>query len=212
MPAEVSDQPTAEYTPEGAEILDEQRAAAVVGEPPFAAGKRGGENRLIVSLKDSLVAAAVTVALAGPLVGLQTLPGAGSRLAVNQRSEGVAAIVAVVFAFRMALNLLVWRTEYPITAGIARIFSNERMHAADWIIVAVIAAILVGLTFVATELADLLVLAASVAFVGVVGRKIFAAYIPALPYARIFGGLFLLVAVTLPLIANGLVPDQLRYI
>jgi branched-chain amino acid transport system permease protein len=212
MPAEVSDQPTAEYTPEGAEILDEQRAAAVAGEPPFAAGKRGGESRLIVSLKDSLVAAAVTVALAGPLVGLQNLPGAGSRLAVNQRWEVVAAIVAVVFAFRMALNLLVWRTEYPITAGIARIFSNERMHAADWIIVAVIAAILVGLNFVATELADLLVLAASVAFVGVVGRKVFAAYIPALPYARIFGGLFLLVAVTLPLIANGLLPDQLRYI
>src|ERR1700680_1022737 len=121
MPAEVSDQSTAEYTPEGAEILDEQRAAAVAGEPPFAAGKRGGESRLIVSLKDSLVAAAVTVALAGPPGGAPTPPGPRSRLAVNQRWEVVAAIVAVVFAFRLALNLLVWRTEYPITAGIARI-------------------------------------------------------------------------------------------
>ena len=42
--------------------------------------------------------------------------------------------------------------------------------------------------------------------------RLFRAYIPDLPYARIFGGLFLVVAATLPLISYGLLPDQLRYI
>src|ERR1700737_2193385 len=156
MAAEVSDQPTSDYRPEGAEILDEQRAAALAGEPPFAAGKPRGENRLLASFKDSIIAAIVALALFGPLVGLQTLPGAGSRLAINQRWELVAAIVAVVFAARLALNLLVWKTDYPITTSIARIFSAERVAPTDWIIIAVIAAILLVLDWFATELAELL--------------------------------------------------------
>ena len=55
-------------------------------------------------------------------------------------------------------------------------------------------------------------MAASIAFAVLIGRKVLRAYIPVLPYARIFGGLFLLIAITLPLIAEGLLPDQLRYI
>jgi branched-chain amino acid transport system permease protein len=213
MPAEVSGQPTAEFRPEGAEIQDEQRAAAVAGEPPFATAKRGSGNRIVTSLRDSLVAAVVSLALFGPLVGLQTVPGNGDRLTVNQRWGLVAAIVAAVFVARLALNLLVWRTDYPITAGFARIFSRtERMHAADWIIVAVVAAILVVLNYFATELAALLVIVATIVFVVLVGRKVFAAAIPDLPYAQIFGGLFLVVAVALPLIVTGLLPDQLRYV
>src|SRR5579872_4233359 len=120
MAAEVSDQPTAEFRPEGAEILEEQRAAAVAGEPPFTAA-RGG-NRVVTSLRDSLIAAVVSLALFGPLVGLQTVPGNGDRLTVNERWGVVGAIVAAVFIGRLALNLLVWRTDYPITAGFARIF------------------------------------------------------------------------------------------
>lgn len=212
MAAEVSEQPTADYRPEGAEILEEQRAAALAGEPPFAAEKPRRENRVLASFKDSIIAAVVAVALFGPLVGLQTLPGPGSRLAVNQRWELLAVVVAVVFAARLALNLLVWKTDYPITTSLARIFSAERVALTDWIIIAVIAAILLVLNLFATELAALLVAAASVAFALLIGRKLLRAYIPVLPYGRIFGGLFLLVAVTLPLIANGLLPDQLRYI
>src|SRR5438552_3532099 len=140
MAAEVRDQPTAEYRPEGAEILDEQRAAALAGEPPLAPGKPAGDSRLVISIKDSVIAAVITFILAGPLVGLQTVPGAGSRLAINQRWELVAAIVAVVFACRLALNLLVWRTDYPITASFGRLFSNEPMQQIDWIVVAVIVA------------------------------------------------------------------------
>src|SRR5262249_4602571 len=112
--AAVSEQPTAEYRPEGAEILDEQRAAAVAGEPPFKQDERALGNRIVASVKDSVVAAIVTLLLAGPLVGLQTVPGAGSRLAINQRWEIVAGIVIVIFAGRLALNLFVWRTEYPL--------------------------------------------------------------------------------------------------
>jgi len=213
MAAEVTEQPTAEFRPEGAEILDEQRAAAMAGEPPFAETTRTVGDRLITSLKDSVIAAVIGLVLFGPLVGLETVPGSESRLAVNQRWGVVAIIVAVVFAGRLALNLLVWHTDYPITASFGRIFSRtERMHQADWIIVWVVAAILAVLNYYATELAELMVIVATIAFVVVVGRKVFAAYIPDLPYSQIFGGLFLLFAIALPLIAYGLLPDQLRYV
>jgi len=36
MAVEGSNQPTADYRPEGAEILDERRAAATAGAPPFS--------------------------------------------------------------------------------------------------------------------------------------------------------------------------------
>src|SRR6202022_2259394 len=101
MAAEVSDQPTSDYRPEGAEILDEQRAAALAGEPPFAAEKPRRENRVLGSFKDSMIAAVVAVALFGPLVVVHTLLGPGSRLAVNQRWELLAVVVAVVFAARL---------------------------------------------------------------------------------------------------------------
>jgi branched-chain amino acid transport system permease protein len=213
MAADVSDQPTAEFRPEGAELLDEQRAAAMAGEPPFAKTKTAVGSRFGASVRDSIIAAVLGLALFGPLVGLETVPGTESRLSVNERWGTVAIIVLAIFAGRLALNLLVWRTDYPITTSFGRIFSKtERMHPADWIIVAVVAAILVVLNYYATELAELLVIVATIAFAVIVGRNVFAAYIPDLPYPQIFAALFLVFAVALPVIANGLLPDQLRYV
>ena len=210
--AAVREQPTAEYRPEGAEILDEKRAAAVAGEPPFKERNRLDGDRIVASIKDSIIAAIITLLLAGPLVGLQTMPGAGSRLVIHQSWGRVAEIVAVVFIGRLLLNILVWRTDYPVTSSLARLFSSEPMRPFDWIVAAVPAVLLVVLDFTTTELLELLSLVGSVVYLVVIVRKVFAAYIPALPYARIFGVLFLVAALTLPLITNGLLPDQLRYI
>src|SRR5262249_42884367 len=99
-----------------------------------------------------------------------------------------------------------------LTASIGKLFSNEPMGRIDWIVAAVIAAVLVGLDVVSTDLARLLSFAGTVVYLIIIARKVFAAYVPDLPYGRIFGVLFLVVALTLPVIANGLLPDQLRYI
>jgi branched-chain amino acid transport system permease protein len=127
MATEIRDQLTAEFRPEGAEILDEQRAAAVAGEPPFASSKQRAERRLIVSLRDSFLAAIVAFALAGPLVGLTTLPGAGSRLTVEAHWTRVAIIVAIVFVGRLLLNLFVWKAEHPATGALAGVFAGVRL-------------------------------------------------------------------------------------
>ena len=115
MAASVSSEPTADFTPEGAEIQEEARRRAYAGEPPAAGSPR--QNNLVArSLKDSFFAALVTFALAGPLIGLQTIAvGASSNLRLNQRWGTVAIVVAIVFFGRLLLNLFVWKTDRPVT-------------------------------------------------------------------------------------------------
>jgi branched-chain amino acid transport system permease protein len=210
----VLQEPAANTTPVGAEIESEQRNAAYAGEPPLAPSQPArAENKLTASLLDSVIAAVVGFALAGPLVGLQTVPGAGSRLGVSQRWGVVAAIVAVVFVGRLVLNLFVWKTERPVTAGIGRFFSTtERMTAVDWILVVVIGVPLVALNFYATEVSALVVHVATIAFFFVIGRKLFGPYMPSLAYGTIFGLFFLALAAGLPVIAWLFLPDQIRYV
>jgi branched-chain amino acid transport system permease protein len=109
MAVEASQQPTADFRPEGAELQDEQRAAAFAGEPPAVPASRAPENRFAGSLKDSIIAGLIALALFGPLVGLQTVPGAGSRLALRDRWGTVAVLVGIVFFGRLLLNLVWWR-------------------------------------------------------------------------------------------------------
>ena len=80
MAASVSREPTADFTPEGAEIQEEARRQAYAGEPPAA--DRPRRNHVVArSLKDSFLAAIVTFALAAPTIGLQTMAvGASSNL------------------------------------------------------------------------------------------------------------------------------------
>jgi branched-chain amino acid transport system permease protein len=210
-----ANQPTADFRPEGAEILDEQRIAAMAGEPPavqpvIPPDRFGG--LAAASLKDSVIAAVVAFALAAPLIGLQTVPGIGSRLAINVQWPSVALIVAVVFVGRLLLNLLVWKTETPVTASVGRFFGNGRLTLVDWLPVVVVAAILIGLQFVAVDVGLLLTRIGLIGLVVVVGRKLFGDYLPALPYAAIFGGLFILGALALPIISEVFIPQQSRYL
>ena len=66
------------------------------------------DSRLVASLKDSLVAGVLTLALSFFLIGLNTNIAPGG-LVLEQRWLAVAVAVAVVFAGRFLLNYFVWR-------------------------------------------------------------------------------------------------------
>ena len=88
-------QPTADFTPEGAELQTEKYALALSGEPPFA--KTPPDRNLVRdSLRDAVIAAIIALALFGPLVGLETTPLANG-LGVIPRWTDVAILVAIVF-------------------------------------------------------------------------------------------------------------------
>ncbi|HET7715021.1 MAG TPA: high-affinity branched-chain amino acid ABC transporter permease LivM [Bauldia sp.] len=204
-----STQPTADFRPEGAEIQEEERARAFAGEPPAVTAPVRG--RVSDSVRDAIIAAIVALALFGPLVGLQTTP-LGAGLGLIPRWRDVAIIVAVVFVGRLLLNLFVWKTDRPITASIARFFNDEPVTIRDWIPIVVIAAILVALNFVAGDVGLVVARLAIVGLIVVVVRKYIGPYLPALPYGRIFGALFLVVALVLPVISEVFIPQQSRYL
>ena len=66
------------------------------------------DSRLVASLKDSLVAGVLTLALSFFLIGLNTNIAPGG-LVLEQRWLAVAVALAVVFAGRFLLNYFVWR-------------------------------------------------------------------------------------------------------
>jgi len=210
MAEATSTQPTADFRPEGAELQAEERARALAGEPP-STPYPAGRSRLTDSLRDSVIAAVVSLVLFGPLVGLETTP-LGSGLGIIPRWRDVAIIVAVVFVGRLLLNLFVWKTESPVTASFGRFFNEEEVTARDWIPVVAVAAILIALNFVAGDVGLVVARLALVALVVVVARKYVGPFLPALPYGKIFGGLFLLVALVLPVISEVFIPQQSRYL
>jgi branched-chain amino acid transport system permease protein len=110
-------EPTADFTPEGAEIQEEARRQAYMGEPPAAQTPR--RNHLIArSLKDSFLAAVVTFVLAAPTIGLQTIAvGASSNLGLDQHWDTVAVVVGIVFVGRLLLDLFVWKAARPVFGG-----------------------------------------------------------------------------------------------
>jgi branched-chain amino acid transport system permease protein len=124
MAADASREPTADITPEGAEIQEEERARAYAGEPPAVTPMLSGDL-LTASLKDSAVAALITLALAGPLVGLETVAvGASSNLRLDTHWGSVAIAVAIVFFGRLLLNVFVWKAERPVTGRFAEGFAG----------------------------------------------------------------------------------------
>lgn len=203
-------QPTADFRPEGAEIQDEERARAFAGEPP-AVPARPERNRVVDSIRDAAIAAVVSLALFGPLVGLETTP-IGASLGLIPRWGDVAVIVAVVFVGRLLLNLFVWKTESPVTASLGRFFNDEPVTVRDWLPVIVIAGALVAVNFVAGDVGLIVARLALVALIVIVARKYLGAYLPALPYGKIFGALFLVVALILPVISEVFIPQQSRYL
>jgi branched-chain amino acid transport system permease protein len=219
MAASTPSQPTADYTPEGAEIQAEERARALAGEPPVVKG-RPDPNRVRDSIRDAVIAAVIALALFGPLVGLETTPlGAGLGIIPDWRS--VAIIVAAVFVGRLLLNLFVWKSDTPVTAAIGRFFSEEPVSGRDWLTLIVLAAILAAiffgigyLAFIPSGISSVAALIALVALIALgvgVARKYVGPYMPALPYGRILGVLFILLALLLPVITQLWFTQQSRY-
>lgn len=67
-------------------------------------------SRMTVALKDAFLAALITLALSGPVLGLRTASEVGG-LILAQRWSAVAIAVGLVFAGRLALNLFWWSGE-----------------------------------------------------------------------------------------------------
>ena len=210
MTATIPTQPTADFTPEGAEIQAEERARALAGEPPFTKG-RPDPNRIRDLLRDAVIAAVVSLALFGPLVGLETTP-LGSTLGLVTHWRTVAIIVAVVFVVRLLLNLFVWKSDKPVTASIGRFFGDEPVTFRDWLPILVIAALLVAVNLVAGDVGLVVARLALAGLIIVVARKFIGPHMPALPYGRIFGVLFVLVALVLPVLSEAFIPQQSRYL
>jgi len=124
MAADASREPTADFTPEGAELKEEELARAYSGEPPAVPAPPVGD-RLVASLKDSVLAAIITFALAAPLVGLETVAvGSSSNLRLDTHWDSVAIAVVVVFVGRLFLNVFVWKAPHPVTARFAAALSG----------------------------------------------------------------------------------------
>ena len=91
--------------PVGAEIEEERRAEAYAGEPPFKTAP--SRDRLAAAVKDAAIAGLITLALAGPMIGLRTETAIGG-LSLSQHWLPVAVAVAIVALGRLVLNLFVW--------------------------------------------------------------------------------------------------------
>jgi len=116
-----SQEPTSDITPEGAEIVEEQRRPAYAAEPPQSSHPQPGS--LPNAVRDAAVAAAVALVLAGPIIGLRTESAIGG-LSLTQNWPTVAIIVAVVFFGRLLLNLTLWRPGSQALSGVGSIISR----------------------------------------------------------------------------------------
>ncbi|HEX9904570.1 MAG TPA: high-affinity branched-chain amino acid ABC transporter permease LivM [Propylenella sp.] len=105
--------------------LGEQRdveawRAAAAGEPPVHAVPKQGGGILMESLKDAALVALITTALGFFFLGLRTELGVGA-LEMTARWRFLIIAVAIVFAGRLLLNLLIFRSPHPISLGIGRL-------------------------------------------------------------------------------------------
>jgi branched-chain amino acid transport system permease protein len=101
--------------------LGEQRdveawRSAAAGERPAHAVPRPAGNLLAESLKDAAVVALLTAALGFFFLGLRTEIGVGT-LEMTTRWGLLVSAVAVVFAGRLVLNLLFFKTSRPVSGA-----------------------------------------------------------------------------------------------
>ncbi|MGH6922802.1 MAG: high-affinity branched-chain amino acid ABC transporter permease LivM [Propylenella sp.] len=101
-----------------ASALGEQRdveawRSAAAGEPPAHALVKPAANILAESIKDAVVAALVAGTLGFFFLGLRTEIGVG-RLEMTTRWTFLIWAVAIVFAGRLALNLLIFKNPRPV--------------------------------------------------------------------------------------------------
>ncbi|MEM8643881.1 MAG: DUF3382 domain-containing protein, partial [Pseudomonadota bacterium] len=147
------------------------------------------DQRLVSALTDSLLAAIIAFALFSLVLGLRTVDGA-TGLTLEPRPGLLLTVVAIVFFGRLALNLFVWQTEYPLTTPFAKLFNTEPFDQRDLITLGVALALgslcfVTGLVFgeAVYELLGIVVLL----FVGLgMLRRWLVQRFPSLPYAQIF--------------------------
>ena len=120
MAADVT--PTADNRPIGAERLEEERAVALAAEPPNVPGRRR-DMTLAGSLKDAAIAAFISLALFGPIVGMKTITGRSNDLVISYEWAQVAGIVALVFFGRLFLRYFVWSADRPSGAGVGKLLA-----------------------------------------------------------------------------------------
>jgi branched-chain amino acid transport system permease protein len=106
-------------SPLGEQRQVEHWRSAARGEPPLHAVPRPA-NLVVDSLKDAAVVALLTAALGFFFLGLRTEIGVGM-LEMDTRWPLLATAIAIVFAGRFLLNVLVFKNPRSITAGLGAI-------------------------------------------------------------------------------------------
>ena len=114
-----SNEPTATLNPDGAEVQEEQRSAALAGEPPGKPAP-GSSANFAIALRDSIITALIAAAIFVPIVGMRTSPGiTGLDIDFDLGAPHwvtTFVIIAIVFFGRLLLNLFVWRDNRPLFA------------------------------------------------------------------------------------------------
>ncbi|WP_165784456.1 high-affinity branched-chain amino acid ABC transporter permease LivM [Zhengella mangrovi] len=111
-------QPTETTTPEGAQRLDEERAAA----PEIVPAK--DPNSMAESLKDAFMAALLAGVLGFFFLGLRTDIAPGGLVMTTRWGLFITAVL-IVFAGRLALNIFVFKTHKPVTRTVAAAASDN---------------------------------------------------------------------------------------
>ncbi|MEJ0013261.1 MAG: high-affinity branched-chain amino acid ABC transporter permease LivM [Bauldia sp.] len=92
--------PTADFRPEGAQILEEQGIAAAQGEPPIT---NVGQADFGHAIKEALIAGGVALALFGPFLGLLTAQNVRNELVLVTRPGLLATAVGIVAVGRFLI-------------------------------------------------------------------------------------------------------------
>ena len=169
-------------------------------------GKTLGK-KLSSALGDSLLAAIVAFALFSLVLGLRTVDSA-TGLTLEPRPALLATVVAIVFVGRLALNLFVWQTDYPLTRPFAKLFRSEPFETRDAVTLAlafVLGALGVAAGFLFTETLYGLIGALVLAFIGIgLLRRATVRTFPNLPYTQVFVAGGILFALFFPIVSYAL--------
>ncbi|MEM7192777.1 MAG: DUF3382 domain-containing protein, partial [Pseudomonadota bacterium] len=162
---------------------------------------------IAASLRDSALAAIIAFALFSLVLGLRTEDGALG-LTLAPRPGLLATIVAIVFFGRLALNLFVWRSAYPLTTPFAKLFSHEPFERRDAIAFAAALGLGLVLAFFGFAMQEALFgLLGTVLLIfvglGLLRRWLVQAF-PHLPYAKIFVAGAIAFALLFPIVTYAL--------
>ncbi|WP_324354600.1 high-affinity branched-chain amino acid ABC transporter permease LivM [Methyloceanibacter sp.] len=164
-------------------------------------------RKLSSALGDSLLAATIAFALFSLVLGLRTVDSA-TGLALEPRPALLATVVAIVFFGRLALNLFVWQTDYPLTRPFAKLFTLEPFETRDEVTLALafalgVLGVAAGVLFQETLYGLLGTLMLAFIGIGLLRRAIVRTF-PNLPYTQVFVAGGILFALFFPIVSYAL--------